>query len=202
MIARLTGALVSKGFPTIVLDVGGIGFELLVPMTTLDRLPALGEPCSLYTTLLLRNESLLMAGFVTAAERSIFLALLTVSGVGPRIALALLSTLGTEGVTAAVAGGDARRLSAVPGVGKKLSERLVLELRDKLSAVAADLDHGVVVTPQMELSHRLAGALTALEALGFRSREVEPILKRLEGGPAASSLESLIRATLRELGPR
>ncbi|MBI3144417.1 MAG: Holliday junction branch migration protein RuvA, partial [Pseudogulbenkiania sp.] len=141
MIGRLTGQLIEKLPPQIVVDVGGVGYEVDVPMSTFYQLPALGDKTTLYTHLVVREDAHLLFGFASKGERETFRQLIKVSGIGARIALAILSGLSADELALAVASEDLKRLSSVPGIGKKTAERLVLELRGKLAT------GGAVTTP-------------------------------------------------------
>src|ERR1051325_9625669 len=132
MIGRITGTLVEKHPPQVVVMSHGVGYELDVPMSTFYNLPRTGENVELLTHLVVREDAHLLFGFLTATERTAFRQLLKGNGVGPKVALSVLSGLSVDGLAAAVAAQDAARLTKVPGVGRKTAERLVLELRDKL----------------------------------------------------------------------
>src|SRR5258706_11220178 len=134
MIGRITGILVEKHPPQVVVMSHGVGYELDVPMSTFYNLPRTGESVELLTHFVVREDAQLLFGFLTAAERTAFRQLLKISGVGPKVALSVLSGLSVEDLSIAVASQDAARLTKVPGVGKKTAERLVLELRDRLPA--------------------------------------------------------------------
>ena len=138
MIGRLSGTLVDKSPPTVVLDVHGVGYEIDVPMSTFYNLPALGEAVTLLTHFVVREDAQLLYGFLTAAERSTFRELVKIGGVGPRTALAILSGLSVAELGAAVSRQDGARLVKVPGIGKKTAERLLLELKGKLGADRAE----------------------------------------------------------------
>ena len=133
MIGRIQGILVEKNFPQVIVMCHGVGYEIDVPMSTFYPLPKPGDAVVLFTHLVVREDAHLLFGFLTAAERGAFRQLLKISGVGPKVALAVLSGLSVDDLAAAVASQDAARLTKVPGIGKKTAERLVLELRDRLS---------------------------------------------------------------------
>jgi len=132
VIGRLQGRLAAKTPPQVMVDVAGVGYELDVPMSTFYNLPRTGEPVELLTHFVVREDAQLLFGFLTAAERTAFRQLLKVNGVGPKVALSVLSGLSVDDLAAAVASNDAARLTKVPGVGKKTAERVVLELKEKL----------------------------------------------------------------------
>ena len=172
MIGRISGTLVEKNFPQIVVACGGVGYEIDVPMSTFYPLPRTGEEVTLLTHLVVREDAHLLFGFLTAAERAAFRQLLRISGVGPKVALSVLSGLSVEDLSAAVASEDSGRLTKIPGIGKKTAERLVLELRDKLPKT---------VTAVRAESGAAAGndVVGALLALGYNEREAAAAVKQL-----------------------
>ena len=171
MIGRLSGTLVDKSPPTVVLDVHGVGYEIDVPMSTFYNLPALGEAVTLLTHFVVREDAQLLYGFLTAAERSTFRELVKIGGVGPRTALAILSGLSVAELGAAVSRQDGARLVKVPGIGKKTAERLLLELKGKLGA---DMGAHAQVTSDAQVD-----ILQALLALGYNDKEAAAALKAL-----------------------
>ena len=191
MIGRITGILVEKHPPQIVVSCQGVGYEIDVPMSTFYPLPRTGEEVTLLTHLVVREDAHLLFGFLTVAERAAFRQLLRISGVGPKVALAVLSGLSVEDLAAAVATEDAVRLTKVPGIGKKTAERLVLELRDKLpGAVGA-------ARAQPPGGGAAGGDVAdALLALGYNEREAQAAVKQL---PAGLPLADAIRQALRIL---
>lgn len=188
MIARLAGTLVEKHPPQVVVMSHGVGYELDVPMSTFYNLPRTGEPVELLTHLVVREDAHLLFGFLTAAERTAFRQLLKVNGVGPKVALSVLSGLSVDDLAGAVAAQDAARLTKVPGVGRKTAERLVLELRDKL-AIAVSAEPAGGARPSGDV-------LNALLALGYNEREAAAAVKQL---PADLSLTDAIRQALKQL---
>jgi len=188
VIGRLAGRLVSKHPPQVTIDVGGVGYELDVPMSTFFNLPATGETVTLYTHLVVREDAHTLYGFGTLEERSAFRELIRISGVGARTALALLSGLSVAELAQAVATQDSARLTKVPGIGKKTAERLLLELKGRL----AEPLPGAGVVP----SGTSADVLNALVALGYSEKEASGAVKGL--GPGMSVAEA-IRAALKAL---
>ncbi|GAA0497026.1 Holliday junction branch migration protein RuvA [Pigmentiphaga daeguensis] len=179
MIGRLTGTLVEKQPPTVCLDVNGVGYELDVPMSTLYSLPELGARVTLLTHLAIREDAHVLYGFGTAAERATFRELIKVSGVGAKIALAVLSGMTVAELSQAVTLQEAGRLTRVPGIGKKTAERLLLELKGKLGAdLGAAAGHAV--------ADGQADILNALVALGYSEREAVASLKNLPAGVGVS----------------
>jgi Holliday junction DNA helicase RuvA len=192
MIGFLRGTLISKRPPSLTLDVAGVGYELEAPMSTFYRLPDAGQPLSLVTHLVVREDAHVLFGFFTEAERSLFRALLKVSNVGPRIALGVLSGMSVEGFYHCVRDKDLASLTKVPGVGRKTAERLLLEMADRLpeslSAEAAAL-------PARSAAEGEAHG--ALLALGYKPGEVVRMLKDLDGGRL--STEEMIREALKRV---
>ena len=172
MIARLHGRLAEKHPPTIVIDVNGVGYELDVPMSTFYHLPATGADVTLLTHMIVREDAHLLFGFATDGERQLFRQLLKITGIGARTALALLSGMSVEEVHAAVAQQDSARLTRIPGIGKKTAERLLLELKDKLSLVPAVAAAGASAPSGSD-------ALNALVALGYSDKEAKAALAKL-----------------------
>jgi Holliday junction DNA helicase RuvA len=171
MIGRLAGTLLEKNPPQVLLDCHGVGYEVLVPMSSFYNLPALGEAVALLTHFVVREDAQQLFGFLTAPEREAFRQLVRISGVGPRTALSVLSGMSVAELAQAVTLQEAGRLVKVPGIGKKTAERLLLELKGKLGA---DLGASVVVA---QGSH--ADILQALVALGYSEREASASLKGL-----------------------
>ena len=188
MIGRIHGVLAEKNPPQVVVVSHGVGYEIDVPMSTFYNLPRTGDEVLLLTHLVVREDAHLLYGFLTAAERTAFRQLLRVSGVGPKVALAVLSGLSVEDLSAALAAQDAARLTKVPGIGKKTAERLVLELRDKLPAPAGTVRAGA--------SPARGDVVNALLALGYNEREAQAAVKQL---PTELLLPDAIRQALKHL---
>ena len=189
MIGRLKGTLLEKAPPAILLDVSGVGYEVDVPMSTFCNLPEAGAEVTLLTHFVVREDAMLLYGFATAAEREAFRALIRISGVGPRIALAVLSGLTVEQLASTVEAGEAGLLTRIPGIGKKTAERLILELKGKLKGAAfAGLSSA-------EGASR-ADIVSALGALGYSEREAMSAVKTL---PADVGVSEGIRLALKAL---
>ena len=188
MIASLHGRLESMSGDGVVLNVGGIGFQVYLPTSTLSSLGNIGEEVSLHTHLHLREDSVTLYGFASADELRLFQTLLSVSGLGPRLALAMLSAMSLEQLTMAVATGSTDLLTSIPGIGKKVADRLVLELKDKVAA-------GWVTTPAAQLAEENTDVLTALVSLGYSASEASRAVASL---PVSSelSLEEKIKQAL------
>lgn len=172
MIGRLSGRLLSKQPPQVLIDVHGVGYEVEVPMSTLFRLPALGETVTLETHFVVREDAQLLYGFATVAEKQLFRELIKLSGIGPKVALAILSGISVEEFWASVRSQDTARLVKLPGVGKKTAERLLMEMRDRAGgAVEGKPGLSVTALPASPLSE----ARAALEALGYKPAEVQKL---------------------------
>ena len=189
MIGRLSGRLVAKHPPQILVDVQGVGYEVDVPMSTLYQLPATGAEVTLLTHLIVREDAHHLYGFATESERTVFRQLLRISGVGARTALAVLSGMSVAELQQAVSAQDSARLVKVPGIGKKTAERLLLELRDKL-------DLAGVVIPAAGAADAGNDIVNALLALGYNDREAGWALKQL---PAETGVTEGIRQALKLL---
>jgi Holliday junction DNA helicase RuvA len=190
MIGRLTGTLVEKNPPQLLLDVRGVGYEVDVPMSTFYNLPATGETITLHTHLVVREDAHLLYGFGTEQERSAFRQLLKISGIGARTALAVLSGLSVADLAQAVTMQETGRLTKIPGIGKKTAERLLLELKDKLGA---QLTTAVGVNRAPPASSDI---LNALFALGYNDKEATGAVKAL---PDDVSVADGIRQALKLL---
>jgi Holliday junction DNA helicase RuvA len=193
MIGRMSGVLLEKNPPQLLLEVQGVGYEIDVPMSTFYNLPNVGERVTLYTHLVVREDAHLLYGFASESERKAFRQLLKISGIGARIALALLSGMSVAELAQAVATQESGRLTRVPGIGKKTAERLLLELKDKLGA---EFTSGVAVNRAVPAS---GDVLNALLALGYNEKEAAYALKQLPEGLSVSegirqALKSLARA--------
>lgn len=180
MIGRITGLLLEKHPPLVLVDVQGTGYEIDVPMSTFCKLPDIGKKVTLHTHLWVREDAHLLFGFMTEQERTLFRQLTKISGIGARTGLAILSGLNVTDLHQAVVSQDSIRLTKIPGIGKKTAERLLLELRDKIDpvailseteAVASDVDKDI---------------LSALLALGYNGREVNRALEQLSEGVTVS----------------
>lgn len=195
MIGRLNGKLVEKQPPQIVIDVGGVGYEVDVSMQTFYTLPPLGEPVQLFTQLVVREDAHLLFGFGSAQERATFRQLVKVSGIGAKTALGILSAMSAGELAQAVAQEDVGRLSSAPGIGKKTAERMVLELRGKLSDAGADNLFSAPASHSTDHSEDIIGTLLAL---GYTDREARAAAKGLPEGVDVSegvrlALKSMVK---------
>jgi Holliday junction DNA helicase RuvA len=201
MITFLEGKLV-EALPTqIIVDVNGIGYEVLIPLSSYDKLPQPGHPVRVLTHLAVREDAHTLYGFMSAAERELFRLLVnTVSGIGPKIALNVLSGISVTSFRGAVANGDLKMLSQISGVGRKTAERIVVELKDKIGAAGA----WEASSAQRALSHedqKINDAVLALMALGFKQVEAHDSVRKAQSalGPQAT-IEDLVRACLKKGG--
>ena len=191
MIGRLSGILLEKNPPQVLLDVGGVGYEVDVPMSTFYNLPKIGERVALFTQLIVREDAHLLYGFGTESERATFKQLLKVSCVGPKVGLAVLSGMSVNDLAEAVATQESGRLVKVPGIGKKTAERLLLELKDKLK-----VDVRITLGGELEKPSSAADILNALISLGYNDKEALYAIKQL---PKDTTVSEGIRHALKSL---
>jgi Holliday junction DNA helicase RuvA len=191
MIGSLRGRITSKTPPQLTVEVGGVGYEIDAPMSTFLHLPAVGAEVKLLTHFVVREDAQLLYGFLTEDERRLFRSLLKVSGIGPKIALALLSGMSVEAFTMCVRNQDVDALIRVPGIGRKTAERMLVEMRDRLTPANGGIPDAMVLqagaAPEAE-------AFAALVGLGYRPAEATRLLKA--AGPGTHSTEELIRRAL------
>ncbi|MGH7773515.1 MAG: Holliday junction branch migration protein RuvA [Candidatus Binatia bacterium] len=192
MIAKISGTLAHKVPGEVIVDVGGIGYHLYIPLNVFYRLPELGEPLSLHVHTHLREDALQLFGFLEHEEKQIFLLLNSVVGIGPKLAINILSGISADDLSRALKDGDQPRLLSIPGVGKKLAERMIVELRDKfLTLRSEEVGWG-------NGSQLMRDAISALVNLGYRRGEAEKsvreIIKREEG-----TLSEVLKEALRRL---
>ncbi len=192
MIASLQGKLDSLGSDWSIINVNGIGFQVYMPTSTLSSLGTIGEEVKVYTHLHPREDSITLYGFSSAEELWLFETLIGVSGLGPRLALAMLSAMSTEQLTMAIATGNADLLTVVPGIGKKVASRIVLELKEKIGA-------GWVVTPTTQFAQENTDVLAALTSLGYSATEATKAIATLPPDQNLS-LEDKIKLALQYFG--
>lgn len=199
MIGRIYGRLVEKQAPTIVIDTGGLCYEVDVPMSTLFQLPDLGNDVSLFTHFVVREDAQLLYGFFSENDRSLFRALIKVSGVGPKLGLAILSGMDGNSFVRCVQQDDSATLVQLPGVGAKTADRLIIELRDRLKDWVIE---GGVATPEAAGTHSsdnlIADAESALVALGYKPQEASRAIAAVIDDDIDNS-EELIRLALRSM---
>jgi Holliday junction DNA helicase RuvA len=197
VIGHLRGVIIRKQPPQIVLDVHGVGYELDAPMSTFYALPATGETVSVFTHLLVREDAHALFGFASEAERSLFRSLIRISGVGARLALAILSGMSVDLFVQCVRNGDSGALTRLPGIGKKTAERLLVEMRDRLSGWEGTESVAAAggSSPGDGASGPVADAVHALVALGYKPQEAARMVRAVE--PRDRSAEVIIREALR-----
>lgn len=197
MYAYLNGIVAEKGQNTLVIDVNGVGYLLSVSMNTLQETPPAGEKMKVYTYLSVREDAMELFGFASREEREMYLRLLSVSGIGPKVALSILGAMPLRDLTLAIVTGDVTSLSRAPGVGKKTAQRLALELKDKVEQ--SDLDYAPAasgaVTPMQEDAAQ--EALAALQALGYTAAEAARAVGQVRG--QSDSANELVRLALRSM---
>jgi Holliday junction DNA helicase RuvA len=201
MIGRIRGVLVYKQPPDILVEVGGVGYEVQVPMTTLFQLPELGSEVSLLTHFVVREDAQLLYGFIDERDRGLFRQLIKISGVGPKLGLTILSGMDSSSFARCVQRDDISSLMALPGVGKKTAERLLVEMRDKLKDWLVQTDAtgqaggGVTLAPVTDI---VADAEGALIALGYKPQEASRVVAAVNDDSVAGS-EELIRRALKSM---
>lgn len=198
MIASLTGTVERRAPGEVVVHVGGVGYGVAVSLSTFAELPGADRECRLRVVTVVREDAITLYGFVTAEEEELFRLLQGVTGVGPKLALKILGGMRAAALRQALAGEDATSLTAISGVGKKLAQRLVMELKDKVGSLLPDGGHGAApATP----GGPAGDALAALEALGYPRRVAEPALAGAAAA-GAEEIQELIREALKRLAPR
>jgi Holliday junction DNA helicase RuvA len=197
MIGRLRGEVAIKQAPFLLLDVNGVGYELEAPLSTFFNLPETGQQVTLYTHLVVREDAHVLYAFATESERALFRSLLKVSGVGAKMALAILSGMSAEEFARCVESEDVSSLVRLPGIGRKTAERLIVEMRDRLAKLG-DQPGGVSISPATQTAGRpqsvKSDAVAALVALGYKPLDADRMVKAVAGDEMDS--ESLIRAAL------
>jgi Holliday junction DNA helicase RuvA len=195
MIGFLRGRLAAKHPPQLVVDVGGVGYEIEAPMSTFYGLPSVGAEVSLHTHLVVREDAHVLFGFGSERERSLFRELIKVSGVGPRLALGILSGISVDDFHRCVETNDVATLIRVPGIGRKTAERLMIEMRDRLKGLGGPTSGGLPGGAAGTAASPQAEAFSALVALGYKPAEVTRLLQKLD--PSVTSTEEMIRHALR-----
>lgn len=196
MIAQLSGKLIYKCFEYLIVNVGGVGYQVQIPLSTFYKVPQNNSEITLHIYTHVREDVLQLFGFLTLEEKEIFQLLVGVSGVGPRLARNILSGIPVEELTEALSRGDQGRLNAIPGVGKKTAERLILELREKIPGVSLDKR----LAPEGEADQVMDNVISALVNLGYKTEEAKKALDRIsEDSKRDSNFEHLFKETLRLL---
>ncbi len=199
MIGRLTGLILFKQAPDLLLEVGGVGYELQAPLSTFLQLPQVGQKVTLHTHLAVREDAHVLYGFTDEKQKRLFRLLIKTNGVGPKLALGILSGMNVDEFVYCVSEQNVTALTKLPGVGKKTAERLIIEMQDKLKIEIAALQQHTnqsVENKQTEKKHILEEAEQALTALGYRPQEAAKMVNRVAG--SASNTEELIRLALKQ----
>jgi Holliday junction DNA helicase RuvA len=193
MIGRLTGRLAAKAPDQVLLDVGGVGYLVHIPLSTFYELPEVESPASLWVHTHVREDTLALYGFLTERERSLFLLLLGVAGIGPRVALTVLSGIPPSELATALHTQDVRRLVAIPGVGKKTAERMVLELAEKAASFAVE------AVPEAPAAVAADDVISALVNLGYRKGEAEKAVESVARAGAPKEFGDYLKLALKRL---
>lgn len=201
MIAQLTGSLVKADLTEIVLDVHGVGYRVAIPMSTYDAMPREGGTVTVLTHLQISENDMALYGFATERERDIFKLLITVSGIGPKIALNILSSMNIPAFCQAVVAGDIKSLKHISGIGPKSAERMVVELRDKIEKIAPEAAFRQPGGPDAPHSKEMEDAILALEQLGFQQTKIQKIVSDISAGlpEEQRSVENIVRKSLQAL---
>lgn len=198
MIGRLSGRLLEKQPPQLLVDVQGVGYELEAPMSTFYQLPAIGEAIVLHIHMVVREDAQLLYAFYSLSERQLFRDLIKINGVGPKLALTILSGVTAEEFTRCVMESDAKALTALPGVGKKTAERLIIELRDRLAKNAdAVLPDAQSITGLRVEANPVSDAVSALASLGYKAQEASQMVRAVETEDLTT--EEIIKAALQSM---
>lgn len=197
MITFLDGIVEDKQPTHVVMNVGGVGYEVVIPLSSYDRLPGVKETCRILTYDHIREDAHQLFGFMTEGERRMFILLMTVSGIGPKLALTTLSGMTVRELKVAIAGRDIKRLSSISGIGKKTAERMVVELRDKLGAGEV-LEAATGTQPLSESDVKMRDAILALISLGYKRTEAQDLVTRVVNDPGAEpgTVEEIVRKAL------
>lgn len=198
MIALVRGNLAYKSVDHVIIDVGGVGYRLFIPLSTFYALPENG-PASLYTHTHVREDALLLYGFLTLEEKDLFVVLIGISGIGPKLAINILSHIPAADLKNAIAAGDVKRLSGLPGIGKKTAERLVLELKDKIGPVAMPVAaSGASPLADQSSGDLINDVISALVNLGYKESQARKVLESMELAPEVS-MEDALKGALKVL---
>lgn len=197
MITFLEGIIDEKQPAHVVMNVGGVGYEVIIPLSSYDRLPAIGEHCRILTHDHVREDVHLLFGFMTPEERRVFLLLVSVSGVGPKTALSVLSGMTARELKVAITTGDVKRLSSISGIGKKTAERMVVELKDKFGAGEV-MEAATAGNVPAESEIKMRDAVLALISLGYKRAEAQDMVVRVMSDAAlqTASVEDVVRKAL------
>lgn len=202
MIGRLRGTLLEKHPPHLLVDVGGVGYEVQASLTTVLEMPAVGAEVILHTQMVVREDAQQLFGFASTAERELFRSLVRVTGVGPKVALGILSGMTPSEFVAAVRRSDLASLVKLPGIGKKTAERLLVEMRDRVETLGFAATTPALVAAPAETGDALQEAEHALIALGYRPQDATRMIEAARREVDETSSEALIRAALRSMTTR
>lgn len=197
MISHLSGTLFEKSTQSIIVDVGGVGYEVFVPLSTYYALPEHHGPVNLHIHTHVRDDALVLFGFHTKLEKSLFLMLVSVSGIGPKLSANILSGMGPEDLLRAIASGDADRLRAIPGIGKKTAERIALELKERAARFSDDAEMPPVPTGEKLTERLMEDALSALINLGYSAKVAKTAIEQAKSRVKDTTLEALIKESLK-----
>jgi Holliday junction DNA helicase RuvA len=198
MIALIRGTLAYKSVDHVIIDVGGVGYRLHIPLSTFYSLPESGE-VSLYTHTHVREDALLLYGFLTMEEKELFGTLIGISGIGPKLAVNILSHIPVKELKNAIVSGDVKRLSVLPGIGKKTAERLVLELKDKIEPVGdITTEAGTLATGSADSGDLINDVISALINLGYKENQARKVLESMELAPEVQ-MEDALKGALKVL---
>lgn len=203
MISYIKGTLEDVWEDAVIVETGGIGYHVYVPLSVMDRLPRTGTSIQLFTSLQVREDSMTIYGFLTREDRQMFLQLLGVSGIGPKAALGLLSAMRADDLRLAIVSGDVKAISRAPGIGPKTAQRMILDLKDKISLEdilpgGSNVGAFQAETAPAELAGSVREAIEALIALGYSASESQKAVRQVEGADAMSA-EAILKASLRYL---
>jgi len=199
MIGRINGTLIESAFTEIMIDTNGVGYLINIPMSTYDKLPREGEKATVFTYLHVKEDALSLFGFASKEEKELFQMLLSVSGVGPKVALNILSAMSVQNFCAAVANGESKTISKMKGLGPKTAERLVLELKNKVATIIPESQFGAQDSEGK--SNSIEEAALALASLGFKYDQAATAVRKIADGldEKECSAENLIKLTLNAL---
>ena len=199
MIAYLSGMLFSKNPQSVVVDINGVGYQIFIPLSTFYRLPDETQKVSLHVYTHVREDTLQLFGFQTEMEKQIFLLLISVSGIGPKVALNILSGMGFEELLSAIVRADSDRISSIPGVGKKTSQRIILELKEKASKLVEGIEGALEEKVEIRDREMYEDALSALINLGYPSKAAKRAVEVALRKDQEMNIETLLKEALRNL---
>ncbi len=199
MIAYLSGTLFSKNPQSLVVDINGVGYQIFIPLSTFYQLPDEMEKVSLHVYTHVREDTLQLFGFQTTMEKEIFLLLISVSGIGPKVALNILSGMGFEELLSAIVRADSEKISSIPGVGKKTSQRIILELKEKASKLAGGIEVALEQKVEIRDKEIYEDALSALINLGYPSKPAKRAIEVALRKDQEMNIETLLKEALRNL---